>query len=131
MAGLFFCLASDTVQGFYFALLQYNPIQTFTVAFVPSMQLYRLNSKTVYRTLQGFFRRFALFQRTQYSSHTSRLYTACTTLEGIPSSAAPAPIPDTAATPDTVQGRVAPYYNKVYKGAAVRPCRGSMPGGAT
>nr|DAE34353.1 MAG TPA: hypothetical protein [Caudoviricetes sp.] len=24
-----------------------------------------------------------------------------------------------------------PYYNKVYKGAAVRPCRGSMPGGAT
>jgi hypothetical protein len=93
MAGLFFCLASDTVQGFYFALLQYNPIQTFTVAFVPSMQLYRLNSKTVYRTLQGFFRRFALFQRTQYSSHTSRLYTACTTLEGIPSSAAPPPMP--------------------------------------
>lgn len=39
--------------------------------------------------------------------------------------------PDTAATPDAVQGRAAAYYNKVYKGAAVRPCYGSMPDSAT
>jgi hypothetical protein len=40
MAGLFFCLASDTVQGFYFAKLQYSHIQAFTAAFLPSMQIY-------------------------------------------------------------------------------------------
>lgn len=28
---------------------------------------------------------------------------------------------------NAVQGMAASYYNKVYKGAAVRPCRGSMP----
>nr|DAU62287.1 MAG TPA: hypothetical protein [Caudoviricetes sp.] len=33
MAGLFFCLASDTVQGFYFALLQYSPTQAFAERF--------------------------------------------------------------------------------------------------
>lgn len=29
------------------------------------------------------------------------------------------------------RGNVSTYYNNVYKGAAVRPCRGSMPGSAT
>jgi hypothetical protein len=52
MAGLFFCLASDTVQGFYFAKLQYSHIQAFTAAFLPSMQLYHNNAKSVYRALQ-------------------------------------------------------------------------------
>lgn len=37
--------------------------------------------------------------------------------------------PDATATPDAVQGRVAAYYNKVYKGAAYRkPCQ---PGGVS
>ena len=40
-------------------------------------------------------------------------------------------IPDTTATPDAVQVSAAPYYNKVYKGAKVCPCCGSMPGSAT
>lgn len=88
MAGLFFCLASDTVQGFYFALLQYNPIQAFTVRFVLFVQLYR----------------------TRYQTDTSGYNTAC-------------------ATPDAVQLSTAAYYNKVYKGAAVRLCYRSMPDG--
>jgi len=97
------------VQGFCFAQMQYSHTQAFTAA------------------LQRLFRRFALFHRTQYRSHTSRPYTACTAPEGIPSSAAPPQIPDTTATPNAVQGREAAYYNKVYKGAAVRsvmdPCQ--------
>ena len=39
-------------------------------------------------------------------------------------------IPDTTATPDAVQGCAATYYNKVYKGAAVRTCYRSISGGA-
>lgn len=63
----------------------------------------------------------------QYSSYTNRLYTACYTLDSIPSSAAPPPIPDTTATPDAIQVSAAAYYNKVYKGATYRkPCQ---PGG--
>jgi hypothetical protein len=51
MAGLFFCLASDTVQGFYFALLQYNPIQAFTVRFVLFVQII---PHTLQNSVQGF-----------------------------------------------------------------------------
>lgn len=85
------------------------------------MQLYHQNTKTVYRASQGHFRQFDTLQNTQYSSYTSRLCTACATPEGIPSSTAPPPIPDTTATPDAIQVSAAAYYNKVYKRAAVRP----------
>jgi hypothetical protein len=110
MAGIFFCLASDTVQGFYFALLQYNPIQAFTVRFVLFVQLYRTRYKTAHRALQALFLRFALFYRPRYQTDTSGYNTAC-------------------ATPDAVQLSTAAYYNKVYKGAAVRLCYRSMPDG--
>nr|DAT71722.1 MAG TPA: hypothetical protein [Caudoviricetes sp.] len=43
------------VQGFYFALLQCSYIQAFPAAFLPSMQLYSHNAKTVYRALQRLF----------------------------------------------------------------------------
>ena len=51
MAGLFFCLASDTVQGFYFAQMQYSPIQSFTSCF------FRVNAiiqPTPQNRIQGF-----------------------------------------------------------------------------
>jgi hypothetical protein len=48
------------VQGFYFALLQYNPIQAFTARF---MQLYRQRRKTAHSALQGLFLLFAAFYR--------------------------------------------------------------------
>jgi hypothetical protein len=37
--GFSFALHLLRVQGFYFALLQYNPIQAFTARFTPSMQI--------------------------------------------------------------------------------------------
>lgn len=93
LAGFFFCLASTRCRAFLFAQRRVSHIQAFTAQSVSFMQLYRQNAKTVYRALQRLFRLFALFQRTQYSSHTSRLYAACVAPEGIPSSAAPPPIP--------------------------------------
>jgi hypothetical protein len=53
--GFSFALHLLRVQGFYFALLQYSPMQAFTARFVPSMQLYRPRCKTDYRALQGLF----------------------------------------------------------------------------
>jgi hypothetical protein len=41
--------------GFYFAPMQYSPIQAFTAAFLPSMQLYRHRRKTAHRALQALF----------------------------------------------------------------------------
>ena len=83
LAGLFFCLASVTVQGFYFALLQYSPIQAFTACFVPYMQLYRTLRKTSHRDLQGRFRQFDPFHRIRYQTDTSSYNTVCDTLEHI------------------------------------------------
>ena len=57
--------------------------------------------------------------------------TSCKALEDIQASPAPPPIPDTTATPDAAQDRAAAYYNNIYRGGMpVRPCYGSMPGGA-
>lgn len=113
MAGLFFCLASDTVQGFYFALLQYSPIQAFTACFVQSMQLYSPRRKAVHRALQGFFRLFAAFYRYYYICvypailHHLRHAGAHTRARTLYRPAQP------------------PYYNKVYKGAppVMDPCQ--------
>jgi hypothetical protein len=54
--GFSFALRLLRVQGFYFVQMQYSPIQAFTAAFIPSMQLYITNLKTVYKALQGRFR---------------------------------------------------------------------------
>jgi hypothetical protein len=59
--GFSFALHLLRVQGFYFALLQYSPIQAFTARFVPSMQLYRTRSKTAHMALQWRFRQFDPF----------------------------------------------------------------------
>ena len=53
--GFSFALHLLMVQGFYFALLQYSPIQMFTAAFVSSMQLYHPHRKAAHRALQGLF----------------------------------------------------------------------------
>nr|DAS91138.1 MAG TPA: hypothetical protein [Caudoviricetes sp.] len=64
--GFSFALHLLRVQGFSFALLQYNTIQAFTAAFIPSMQLYRQRRKTAHRALQALFLRFAPFYRHKY-----------------------------------------------------------------
>ena len=56
--------------------------------------------------------------------------TTCPTLERITAPQHLQHIQDTSTTPDTVQVNAAAYYNKVYKGAAVRRYYRSMPDSA-
>ena len=81
--GFSFALHLLRVQGFYFALLQYNPIQAFTACFVPSMKLYCPHRKTAHRALQALFLRFAPFYRRKYQTDTRGYNTVYTTLERI------------------------------------------------
>lgn len=105
------------MQGFYFVLLQYRPIQAFTGRFPVSMQVYRPRHKTAHRALQALFLLFALFCRRcvagtsaytappapRWSTHTRR------------NTSSTYQIP----TPRRTLCRSAqpPYYNKVYKSA--------------
>lgn len=98
MTGLFFCLASDTVQGFYFVRMQYSPIQAFTARFVLSMQLCRPRHKTAHRTSQGRFLRLRPLNRPRYQTDTSGYNTTCATLEGIHAPGRAQQIQDTTAT---------------------------------
>lgn len=121
----------DTVQGFYFALLQYSHIQAFTARFVQSMQLYCQHSKTAHKALQGHSVRFDRFHRQQYQTGTSSYNTTCATLERITAPQHLQRIPDTRRHAGTLHSSAQPpiaYYNKVYKGAG-RLCYRSMPGG--
>lgn len=114
--GFSFALHLLRAQGFYFALLQYSYIQSFTGRFVPSMQLYHQLRKTAHRALHGCFRWFGPFQRTQYSNYTSQLCTDCATLEGIPSSAAPPAYTRYQRRARTLyRSAQTVYYNNVYK----------------
>ena len=110
MAGLFFCLASDTVQGFYFARLQFSPIQAFTGRFMLLMQLYHTRRKTAHRALQALFLQFVPLSRRRYQANTSGYNTTCATLERITAPVRHTPIPDTSATPDTVQVSTDAYH---------------------
>jgi hypothetical protein len=101
--GFSFTLHLLRVRGFYFALLQYSPIQAFTVRFVPSMKLYRPRHKIAYRALQGLFLTFALFSRRKCQTDTSGYNTACAMLERITAPQHFQRVPDTTAAPDAVQ----------------------------
>lgn len=96
--GFSFALHPDTVQGFYFAQMQYSPKQAFTACFAVSMQLYRPRHKTAHGALQRLFLQLHLFNRPQYQTDTTSHCTACATLEGIHTPRRFAPIPDTTAT---------------------------------
>lgn len=110
------------VQGFYFVLLQYSRIQAFAVRFVPLMQLYHQRHKTAYRTLQGLSLRLHPLNRLQYQISKNEYNAACATLERIAALGRPAPIPRYKTPRRTLYSSAQPpYYNKVYKGAAVRP----------
>ena len=93
----------DTVQGFYFALLQYSHIQAFTARFAVSIQLYRPRHKTSHRALQALFLRFAPIYCLQYQIYISGYNTTCATLERITAPQHLRNISDTNATPDTTQ----------------------------
>ena len=108
MAGLFFCLASDTVQGFYFARMQYSPMQAFIACFAVSMQLYRPRHKTARRALQGLFLRLYLLSCPRYQTDTTSHCTTCSTLERIHAPGRFQPIPDTTATHGRCTGQHRP-----------------------
>lgn len=106
--GFSFALHPDTVQGFYFARMQYSLIQAFTARFAVLMQLYNPHHKTAHRTLQGLFLRLHLFNRTRYQTDTTSHRTTRDALSRyqIPPSRR-----------DALQVSAAAYYNKVYKRA--------------
>lgn len=120
VAGLFFCLASDTVQGFYFARMQYSQIQAFTACFAVSMQLYRSRHKTAHGALQGLFLQLHPFNRPRYQTDTTSHCTACATLEGIQAPGRAQPIPDTTTTPGRCTGQHRPSIIIRY----IRGCMG-------
>lgn len=123
MAGLFFCLASDTVQGFYFALLQYSPIQAFTAHFAVLMQLYRPHHKTAHTALQRLFLRLYQLNRPRYQTDTSGYNTTCDTLKGIHVPGRAQPIPDTTATPGRCAGQHRPPIIIMYIRGQTMPAR--------
>ena len=99
------------VQGFCFALLQYSPIQAFTVAFVLSMQFTANVAKQRTGLYRGFSRYFPCFAAVVWRVHppiphhprrsASSTYQNHRHARTLYSSAQP------------------PYYNKVYKGASL------------
>ena len=130
-AGLFFCLASDTVQGFCFARMQYSPKQAFTACFVQLMQLYGPRHKTAHRALQRLFLRLHPFNLPKYQTNKSGYNAPCDTLEGIPAPGRAPPIPDTTATPERCTGQHSPpIIIRYIRGCRGAPCCGSMPDGA-
>jgi hypothetical protein len=126
--GFSFALHPLRVQGFYFALLQYNHIQAFTACFVPSMQLYRTRRKAAHRALQWLFLRFAPLCCRKYQTDTSGYNTACPTLEHITAPQRLQRIPDT----KRHAGRCTGQHSRpiIIRYIRVRPCYGSMPDSA-
>lgn len=126
--GFSFALHPDTVQGFYFAQMQYNQIQAFTARFSVLMQLYRPRHKTAHRALQGLFLRLRPVNRPRYQTDTNGYNTTCDTLEGTQAPGRAQQIPDTTATPERCVGQHRPpiiiRYITECRGA---PCYGSMP----
>ena len=130
LAGFFFCLASAKGAGLLFCPAA---IKSHTSVYSGFCHVHAVIPPTLQNCAHGFtgaFLLFAQFYRPRYQTDTSGYNTTCATLERLPVPGRFAPIPDTAATPDTVQASAAPYsqphyYNKVYIRAC--PCYGSMP----
>lgn len=111
MAGFFFCLASTRCRAFILSLYNTSPYKHLQRVLCRQCKLYRPRRKTVHRALQALFLwldRWSVSQRRSTSS-------VCQ-------------IPPSRRT--LYRTAQPPYYNKVYKGARVRPCYGSMPNSA-
>ena len=113
----------DTVQGFYFALLQYSPIQSVYSAFCS------VNANYTAHAIKQHAELYRRFSRNLYRSAAAD--TRPTQAAIIPSatrwSVSQRPnalqrIPDTTATPGGCTGQHRPpYYNKVYKAQRCPP----------
>ena len=113
--GFSFALHPDTVQGFLLPGCNTAPYKRLQRALPCQCKLYRLRHETAHRSLQRRFLRLYPLNRLLYQPDTSDYNTTCDTLERLPASGRPQPIPDTTATRDAVQVSTAAYYNKVYK----------------
>lgn len=132
MAGLFFTLHLLRVQGFYFAPLQYSHIQAFTAAFLSSMQNYTAKTPKPFTGIYSGVSVDLLYSSARNTAATQTAYTPTTQRWRAYRQVLHLhqyQIPPPCRT--LYRGNVSTYYNNVYKGAAVRPCRGSMPGSAT
>ena len=115
MAGFFFCLASAEGAGLFFCPAKIQPNTSVYSAFCSVHASYTTHATKqctrLYRRFSGYLPCFAAIVW-----RCIQLYrTVCATMDA-----------RTLCRPAQP-----PYYNKVYKGAAVRPCYGSMPDGAT
>lgn len=128
--GFSFALHLLRVQGFYFALLQYSPIQAFTVRFIPSMH-YTANAV---KPRTGLYMGFSC-DCTRSTAHNTRP-TKADIIPPVPrwSTHTHRNAPHRYQIPPKrrtlYRSTQPPYYNKVYKGATALPCYGSMPDGA-
>jgi hypothetical protein len=114
MAGLFFCLASTRCRAFILSCCN-----TTTHKRLQRIFCYQCNyTAKTQKPFTGLYSSFSVDLTYSSAHNTAAIQAACAALEGIPSSAAPPPIPDTTATPDAVQVSTAAYYNKVYKRSA-------------
>ena len=110
MAGLFFCLASTRCRAFILpggVSAKHKHLQR------PFCHPCNYTTKTQ-KPFTGLYRSFSVDLLHSSAHNTTAIQAAYT-------------------PPRRTLCRLAqpPYYNKVYKGAAVRPCRGSMPDRAT
>ena len=117
----------DTVQGFYFCAAAYQPHTSVYSGFSAVHAIIR--SKRQNR-LQGFTAAFPLI--CHIPAHTIQ-QTHKPTIHHLRhagahhSAVVPPPIPEIPPPRRTLyRSTQPPYYNKVYKGAAVRPCYGSI-----
>lgn len=131
MAGLFFCLAPTEGAGLLFCPAAIQPRTSVYSGFYAINAVIPPQPK---KRLQDFVGAFLLIlpipahtiqQLHKPPIHRPR-HAGGHTVKRRPST----DTRDTTATPDAVQVSTAAYYNKVYKGAAVRTCYRSMPGGA-
>ena len=102
---------TDTVQGFLFCLATYQPRTSVYSGFSAVHAILYTNNEKPFTEL---YRSFSVDLLHSSAHNTTAIQAAYT-------------------PPRRTLCRLAqpPYYNKVYKGAAVRPCRGSMPDRAT
>lgn len=131
MAGLFFCLASAKGAGLLFFSATIQPNTSVYGAFCAVNAIYTANAAKRLTGLYSGFSRDLPHSTTAYTRPTQAAIIPPATHWSAPQRRNP-PAHTRYHTPRRTPYRPAQtaYYNKVYKGAAVRPYYGSMPDGA-
>lgn len=132
MAGLFFCLAPAEDAGLLFCPAAIQPHTSVYSGFYP---VHAVIQHTPQNGAQGFTGAFPvacpILQPQIPDRHKLLKYRLCRAGAYHSAAAPPAHTRYQRHTRTLYRPAQPPYYNKVYKGAAVRSCYGSMPDGAT